>query len=149
MRATLADSSTGSATDLDEVSSAKRRRLAEPVVGQALPDQPATPVPPIVAPLPAVTCRDVQPPPIRSLVLGLTAAVGNAADFATAGENAAGGCCVHVAAAANGVAAFELPPEFEDDMPGIPQQEQFDADMDEDVFGHGDDLGAAAYFDHE
>ena len=45
--------------------------------------------------------------------------------------------------------AREPSAEREGDMLGTPQQVQDDADVDEDVFGHGGDLGAAAYFDRD
>ena len=80
--------------------------------------------------------------------LGPAAAAGDAAVHNGAAGDAAGGCHDCLAGAASEAAAFDLPPEFECGMYDMSQQ-QPQADFEEDVFGHGDDLGEAAYHDQD
>ena len=76
-----------------------------------------------------------------------------AADRETAGlRTAAGDAAVEAPFCSTGIAsgtatAFELPPDLDGQMCDISQLDAFSAivDEEEDVFGHGDDLGEAAY----
>ena len=81
-------------------------------------------------------------------LLGPAAVAGEAAVRDDAAGEAAGGSYLLDVGGTCEAAAFELPPELEYDEYDTVQHFQ-QAECEEDVFGHGDDLGLAAYHHEE